>query len=289
VDDAAIDRIADRVSRALAAGAPVDAAALRLVVHRFAVTGRDAWRDVLGRALARVADDHAAALAVGAATPGDLGAAPPDPARMLLLAEALAVADDQDLRNLVAAVAARCQAAWPQRGTVASAAGIVDFCLAAGLALTSSSLVAAAVGELERLVSLAYEPGDGVAQLLTTRSRTTGDLATHVAVALALLRAYDASGRTAYPMLAEELMHADAVRAAAPPLGVAALGLAAVLARLAVLQRDPDYRAVAVTRDDGQYAQAAERLLRAFDPESDPPLDVAAAYGLAVEEWLRLA
>ena len=148
-------------------------------------------------------------------------------------------------------------------------------------------MIVETIDELERVVGIAYEPGDGVAQTLSTRTRSTGDLATHVAVAHALLRAYDVSGRLAYPMLAEELMQ-ESLRTRTESGTLSTVEGARVLIRLTDLQRDPDYRAVAVTRDDAAYREVAEQWLRAFDAEADAPLAAAAAYALAVSDWLRL-
>jgi len=71
-----------------------------------------------------------------------------------------------------------------------------------------------------------------------------------------------------------------------PPC-LASLEGARILARLVALQRDADYRAIAVTRDDHDFQRIGQAWLR--DAEAATlPLPIAAAYALAVDEWLRI-
>jgi len=271
VDGAVVDRIADRIARTLQAGEAVPSSALRLLVRRFVATGRDEWRPGLQCGLS-------------AATWPD-GPGPAAPGWLHALADALVIADDDGLREAVRAQAHACRAAWPARGALRDAAWSVDACLAAAAALSDGLLLADAVDELERIVGLAYEPGEGVAQSLRTAIREPGDLATHVAAALALLRAFDVSGRLAYPMLAEELMQAWL------PVDTGEVGpaleAARVLFQLAHLQEDADYRDATVTRTGAGYDRHGERILHAVSSAPEAPLGLAAAYGLAMEEWLR--
>jgi len=268
-----IDRVAARVALAVTSGEVVAPIALRLLLRRFIAAGEE-YRAPL-------------ALALGADADAD---ASPDPERLLLLAEALPVADDAWMRERVSRHAAELSAVWPSRGSVADAARTVASCLAAGTALGADALIARAVDELEHVVAVAYEPGDGIAQMLSTRTRSTGDLATHVAMAGALLSAYDVADRPAYPMLAEELMRTvlrEPPDADEPPC-LASLEGARILARLVALQRDAEYRAIAVTRDDHDFQRVGEAWLRDAEADTTLPLPVAAAYALAVDEWLRI-
>jgi len=291
VDLTEIDRVTDRLMRSLADGETRAPAVLRFLLRRFAATARDDLRDVLGPA-------------IGDAIENDDGQ-DQDPERLIALAEAVELSNDPMLGDAVRRDAVRCRGSWPSRGPVAPAAATVEFCLIAARALAEPAWTSDALDELERVIGIAYEPGDGMAQQLTTRVRIPGDLATHVATSLALLQAFDATGRLPYPMLAEELMahverrsHVGPVggvegvkgdehlERVAPVASVASLDAARVLARLASLQRDPDYRAVAVTRGDGD--RSAERHLRAFDLAAARDPALMAAYGLALEAWLQV-
>ena len=266
-----IDRVAARVALAVTSGEVVAPIALRLLLRRFIAAGEE-YRAPL-------------ALALGADVNADTS---PDPERLLLLAEALPVADDAWMRERVSRHAAELSAVWPSRGSVADAARTVASCLAAGTALGADALIVRAVDELEHVVAVAYEPGDGIAQMLSTRTRSTGDLATHVAMAGALLSAYDVADRPAYPMLAEELMRTVLREPPDEPPCLASLEGARILARLVALQRDAEYRAIAVTRDDHDFQRVGEAWLRAAEADTTLPLAVAAAYALAVDEWLRI-
>ena len=269
MDATGVDAIADRIAAVLESGAAVPSAALTLLLRRFLATGSDAWRPGLEVGLSRVV-----------VAPDDLS-----PGWLMALVEALAVTDAGELRQTVATGTGRLRAGWPCRGPLLPAVRGVEACLAAGEALDDTAGIVAAVDELERIVSVGYEPGDGLAQTLRTALRQPGDLPTHVATASALLRAFDVTGRLAYSMLAEELMRpwmsADADGSPAT------FDAARVLFRLARLQADPDYLASAVTRADAGYERVGRRLLSACVGPSDALLPVAAAYGLAMEEWLR--
>jgi hypothetical protein len=271
VDAAVIDRIAARVAHAVTSGEAVAPIALRLLLRRFIASGEE-YREPLALALGADADIRDT----------------PDPERLLLLADALQVSDDAWIRDALSRQATEMAAVWPSRGAVADAVRTVDSCLAAGAALGAEALIISAIDELERVVSIAYEPGDGVAQTLSTRTRSTGDLATHVATAAALLTAYDVANRPAYPMLAEELMRTALAEATGGPPSLALLEGARVLARLVSLQRDADYRAVAITREDSDYQRVAEGWLGGVDVDEALPLPLAAVYALAVDDWLRL-
>ncbi len=136
---------------------------------------------------------------------------------------------------------------------------------------------------------MAYEPGDGVAQTLSTRSRTPGDLRDHVAAALALLRAPTTlTDRLPYPMLAEELMYgttaARRLMVGMSSLEAAGVDVAAAGERL---QRDRRFRAVACDAAKMRRTAAGARNVHATAPRcstADPPVALASAsYGLALK------
>ena len=180
MDSAALDWITDRILQGLARGEAVGRGRLRLILHGFAATGREDLRAALGPALGGslvTADDAA-------------GASPSRPDRLLLLAEAVEVSDDARCVTMWRGSRTRAVQAWPSRGTVARAAAEVEACLTAGAVLSAAPIVAAAVDELERVIGHAYEPGEGVARTISTRSRTPGDLRDQVVAASALLTAH---------------------------------------------------------------------------------------------------
>jgi hypothetical protein len=296
VYSAAIDWITDRILQELAGGEAVGTNGLRLILHGFASTGREDLRAALGPALggSLVASDDAVAETAG-------------PDRLLLLAEAVEVSDDGALRDDVARLADACRVAWPSRGTVARAVAEVEACLTAGAVLSAPSLVAAAVDELERVIGHVYEPGEGVARTISTRSRTPGDLRDQVVAASALLRAHAITDRLPYAMLAEELMTC-AVRGwwneqhgafaqdvdASDRSGVSHLSgfttncdAARVLLHLAALHADLDYRTMGAVGQQVDYADRADRTLSSLDGVYQQFGADSAPYGLAIEEWLK--
>lgn len=287
MDSDLLERVTGRIRDRLASGEALPPSAVRFLVHRFARTGAEDLRAGLGVALADVVSGEAdGAGGAGVAEPPLATDAETAAARALLLAESFEVADDPALADALDRAVRRCRAAWPLRGSTAAAGRNLEACLTAGAARASTEVVAAAVDELERVVGVVYEPGDGVAQVVTTRTRTAGDLDTHASMALALLRAFDVTGRVAYAMLADEL--ARAMPAFPAEASTASFDAARVAARLAVLQRDDAYRAAAVTREDSVHARDADARLRGFEPPPDAPAALSAAYGFALEERLGL-
>jgi hypothetical protein len=63
---------------------------------------------------------------------------------------------------------------------------------------------------------------------------------------------------------------------------------ASVLCRLAGLHRDSDYRAAAVVAHDADYRADAERLLSRHETGAFDDRRNAAAFGLALAQWLEL-
>lgn len=299
MDTAAIDWITDRILQGLARGEAVGAAGLRVILHGFAATGRDDLRDALGPALG-------GSLIIASDDDGDhVEAVAPD--RLLLLAEAVEVSDDDGLRDDVVRLAEECRETWPSRGTVARAVAEVEACLTAGAVLSAAPLVAAAIDELERVIGYVYEPGEGVSRSISTRSRTPGDLRDHVAVASALLRAHAITDCLPYAMLAEELMTWTARRWWDDRLGAFAAdgdacersavshlsgfttncAAARVLCQLAGLHADNDYRSMAAVGQHIDYGDRAQRTLAGLDEVYRQFGIDSAPYGLAIEEWLK--
>jgi uncharacterized protein YyaL (SSP411 family) len=239
--------------------------------------------------------------------------------------EAAAISDDERLDEGIETLVRSLRSNWPARGDVWSAMQSIDACLAAARRLSNEGpLVAAAVDELERVVGLAYEPGEGLLGSLRPRSSQAGGLRDHVAAASALLSAYAIAGRLPYSMLAEELIQFarrtwwDATSGgfwrtsnaesqtlnpanAANPANLANPSnpsnrdlfvwncqAARVLCRLAALHEDPEYRAVAVIAHQSDYAGDATRTLDTLEPGyRDRGLE-AAIYGVALGEWLAM-
>jgi hypothetical protein len=295
VYSAALDWIIDRILQGLTRGEAVGADGLRLILHGFAATGREDLRDALGPALGG-----------SLGTSNDASAAD-GPDRLLLLAEAVEVSDDGALRDDVARLADSYREAWPSRGTLARAVAEIEACLTAGAVLSAAPVVTAAVDELERVIGHVYEPGEGVSRMVSTRSRTAGDLRDQVVAASALLRAHAVTDRLPYAMLAEELMTwavrgwwnehhgafaADLEMPDRPGSSdvngfVVNCGAARVLCHLATLHADDHYRAMAAVGQQVDYAERAQRTLSRLDEVYQQFGVDSAPYGLAIEEWLK--
>ena len=300
--DSTIDWLADRVLEALTQGHVVAPTALRLLVRRFASTGREDLGGALGPALADVLETPA--------TP----TTPSTAETLLLLIEALDISADEALGEAVTYRAAELRRAWPSRGTVSEAMPGLTACLAAAQ-LGPDAGLAGAIDELERIVGIIYEPGDGVAREIRAGA-ARGGLADHAEVASTLLYAYATTGRVPYAMLAEELMQvarrawwdegsadlaegpeglegvevlvAPAVRADEPPVGFAvSCTLVTVLCRLAVLRTTADYRETVAAAAHTDYGTWASHLIHGLASSYRPLGHVAAGYGLALDEWVR--
>jgi uncharacterized protein YyaL (SSP411 family) len=192
----------------------------------------------------------------------------------------------------------------------------VDACLsAAGRLPDTDEIVSPAIDELEHIVGVVYEPGEGLLRTIDRKSAAPGDLRDHVAAVAALLTAYTITGRLPYSMLAEELMQFSRrtwwdsagggfkTSAAAPnddrramadggPLNldqfVANCEASRVLCRLAALHQDAEYRMIAVIAHESNYVEDAKRTLEALGPSYREYGIAAAVYGLALEEWLAV-
>jgi hypothetical protein len=275
-----VERVTESVLQALAGGEPT-APAVRLLLRRYAATGRDDMRDALEPALTRALDiwpqagrdEHAGWL--------------------MLFAEAAGVSDDERLQDAMAGVASRVQASWGRGRLMAAGATGVDACLRAAGAGERVGNLQAAIDELERLVAGAYQPGEGVSMAAPGgRPR----LADHVSTASALVTAFERTGRLPYSMLAEELMQfaartladADAPGFFDGETGAKPFALnceaVSVLCRLAALHRSDEYRGAAVLAAGADYGRNAERILHWLAPEAPTLGLTGAVYGLAAED-----
>lgn len=301
MDEAAIDWIVEQVLGALAGGEHASPAGLTLVLRRYAATGRADLGDALGPALARALDR-----ATSPDRPDD-GLAE----WLALFVEAAEISEDERLGAAAAALVAALRRRWPGTGRLTPALRSVDVCLSAAHLGNEDVVAVAAIDELERIVGATYEPGEGL---------VGADLLDHAAAAATLLTAFAIAGRLPYAMLAEELIQFARRTWWDEPNGGFRLerrtpnvegenverenlerstqhverffwancDLARVLCRLAALHADADYREVAVIARQSDYAGDARRTLEALAPLYRDRGAESAAYGLAIEEFLRL-
>jgi hypothetical protein len=284
----AIERVTDATLEALARDEAPTAPAVRLLLRRYAATGRDDIRGALEPALARAVDGWTE-------RPRD-----EYPGWLLLFAEAAAVSDDERLRSAAADLTGSLRESWGTEGKVAVAAANVDACLRASDVVNAAAvpveMVQAAIDEIERVVAGAYRPGDGVSETVFGTG-TRGRLSDQSSAASALLTAFECTNRLPYSMLAEELMQFarrtlwdagdggffDGDSGTKPfALNCEA---ASALCRLALLHGSDDYQRAAVVASDADYRGDAGRILEWLAP-SAPELGLAGAvYGLAAADW----
>jgi hypothetical protein len=277
-----LDAVAVRLLDAIARDEPLGAGALTFLLRHYLATGREDLGEAIGGALA-------GALARGAGEPDVTARA----AWLTLFAEATALSDDERLLTAAAALVAGLREEWPSAMQVAEAAASVDACLratdVAGL-VDPQELVPAAIDQLERIVGGAYQPGGGMAATIHGAAHARGGAADQIRPAAALLTAFERSARLPYSMLAEELVQPARRDPATPGDGVITCEAARVLCRLAVLHADEQYRGAAVLAAGADYHRDAERMLAAQSARAlGGTLDEAAAYGLALGEWLATA
>ena len=288
----AVDWITSQVLRALneGEGERTTPHALLFLLRRYSTTGSDALSEALGPALAR-------ALEIAASRPDEQD---DDRAQWLMLfVEAAELSQDDRLTPAVNDLVERLMHRWPSTGDVAAASRAVEACLVA--TRVNGTWLAKTIDELERIIGVSYQPGDGLARNLMNTAREPGRLEDHATASSALLSAYAATGRLPYSMLAEELMQfarrswwdsTDGGFSAGDAESFSANCEAArVLCRLAMLHRDEEYRQVAVIAHASDYADDAARTLRALDGKYQSVGVDAALYGIALgeAEALRLA
>jgi hypothetical protein len=249
-------------------------------------TGRDDLRDALGPALAGALE--ASSVERDSSRRSEW---------LALFVEASALSDDDRLRDAAGALVGALRALWPSRGDIAPAMRSVGACLLAASDGNASTLVPAAIDELERVIGLTYAPGEGLTRKIHEPPGEAGDFGDHVAAISALLTAHAVTGRLPYSMLAEELMQFarrswwDEVRGgfhAGPAPFASNCESVRVLCRLAALHEDADYRKAAVVANRSDYADDARRTLESLGLSyRDQGLE-AARYGLALDEYLSL-
>jgi hypothetical protein len=266
-----------------ARGEPLGPLALTFLVRRYAATGAEELRGALERGL----------------TTGLEGLASENRNKagwIQTLCEAAAVADDERIGDGVMRAARGLCAGWPSRGAIVDAMRDVDACLTAALVLDERGrdVAGAAVDELERVMCIAYHPGEMLPRSLQNPEEPDGGIEEHVAAASALLTAHDLTARLPYSMLAEELI--QAVRRPGGPHetgqaeGLNCAGrcaLARVLGRLARLHDDDDYRRAAVIARSCDYRAEAKAELDAIAALPGASTEDAAMFGVAMDEVAR--
>src|SRR5439155_5910063 len=95
---------------------------------------------------------------------------------------------------------------WGAGRHVEDAMRTVEACLLSVNLPEAREAAADAIDELERVVSKAYRPGEGMAHEVGVPVFVRGGLGDQVRSASALLTAYLLTGRLPYSMLADELM-----------------------------------------------------------------------------------
>lgn len=254
----------------------VPPAALQLLLKRFSATGRHDLAEHLGAALAREVDRKAPRSADGECD------------WLILFSEATVLSDDARLRDAVIELLPRVRIGW-SKGNVAAAMRAVEACLVSVNVAGVRALAADAVDALERIVSGAYRPGEGMAHEAGATPFVRGGIDDHVCAASALLTAHALTGRLPYAMLADELMQ-GAVRVRSEQDVPFALDCetARVFCRLALLHRDEEYRRTAILAVGTDYAEEATRMLTRLEPRARARGVESAPFGLALAEWLNL-
>ena len=272
---AALDEVAARVVDAIARDEPFDAVLPAFLLRHYLATD-GALGEPLGAALARTLEFAAVEASI-------IGRA----AWLMVLADAVAVADDERIRPAAARLIANLEAEWPAQADVSDASASVDACLRAAALVDSEELIQPAIDQLERVIGGSYRPGDGLGRDANgvRRRCSFGD---HVRASSALLTAFDLTGRLPYSMLAEELMLIARREPAAGVDLVMQCEAARVLVRLAALHDDPGYRAAAVIAADADYRADASHVLESqAAPALAGSVAEAAAYGLALLDLLK--
>src|SRR5581483_2114607 len=115
--------------------------------------------------------------------------------------EALAISDDDRLRQASAELVDRLMSGTSAATALADVCCAMEACLRALPLDTGSGVAAEAIDRLEHVVAHAYRPGEGVA----VDPSDAPKIDDQIAAAAALLTAYDRTARLPYAMLAEEL------------------------------------------------------------------------------------
>jgi hypothetical protein len=271
----AVEQVTVAVLDALARDEAPTSAALRFLLRSYSATGRADIRDAVEPALARALEL--------APTAG----ADEQPRWLLLFAEAATMSGDERLSSMAADLAQHVRSTWGRdRQRLDVAAEGVDACLRATELVSIGDLIQPAIDELEHLVGAAYQPGHGVSDRL----------ADQIAVASALITAYQVTDRLPYSMLAEELVQAARRAGWNAESGAFSSGdadvsqsnlfglnceAATVLSRLAALHKSAEYRDAAVIAPGADYDDDAARILESLAGEAPAYGLAGAVYGLA--------
>jgi hypothetical protein len=280
----AIEWITARVVESLHVDVALDPSALLFLLRQYRATDRADLAEALGPALARALD-------------ASTGRSNRDPEWLTLFTEASAASEDPRLPAAVVDLVAALRQEWGRQHGIATAMRSIDACLKTVDVVDPMELVPRAIDELERVISMAYLPGEGLADDGSRRDSTRGGLDAHVSAASALVTAYEATGRLPYAMLADELIQfsrrtlwdADAggffggAGANEKPF-VLNCEAACVLIRLHALYTSNDYAEAAVLNadQDANYGRDAERVLEALEAVYRDRGSAAAAYALAL-------
>ena len=163
-DGRLFDEVVNRALREPGTGSDVVPAIVRVLMRRYATTGRPDLEEAIGPALARALD--ASESGVSPAARADL---------ILLFVEGAALSSDERLRQAVSLLVSKAIEDWPAVGDVASAARSIDSCLRGADLISSDDanrLIAIAVDELERIVGPCYRPGEGMAHSIDDHEDT---------------------------------------------------------------------------------------------------------------------
>ena len=290
MDRDAVERIVDTIIAALGRGEAVGPRSLTFLLRCYGSSDRPDIRQALEPALAQALESQALAQTIAERAEW-----------LVLLSDALALSTDDRLYDAATTLVTALRRGWGESLDVAGGAVSVEACLRASRSVEVKAIVPDAIDELERIVAAAYRPGEGVVGQVRAGREDAGRLANHVALASALLTAYDVSGRLPYSMLAEELMQyarrkfwnddtASFSDADSDPSEMVGLNCEAarVLCWLGALHADQQYRAAAVIRSEATYADDAARILNAHHTASEESGAFVGAYGLALIEWLAL-
>ena len=264
--------ITESLLEADARGETIGPAGLTFLIRRYAAAGGDELRPALERGLTQALDRVA----------GGDGA----PAWIRVLCEAAAITDDERIAGAVADASRALRGGWPCRGSLLDATRSVDACLASAILLDDRGSIGQAIDELERIVGLAYRPGEKLPLSLRNPDEPDGGIEEHVAAASALLDAHDLTARLPYSMLAEELIQPLRVDHDTGRIAVRCT-LARVLGRLARLHDDEEYVRAAVVARASDYRAEARAVLEGVARSVDANREDAALFGIVTDELAR--
>lgn len=282
-----LERLTGSALHAITSGDSVSPRILRFLLRSYAVSGRTDIGDALGVALAASLSQSAA---------DDSNERQVEWARLFL--EATSLSDDERMLRAADETIDRLRRSWSAEPDILRLARSLDVVMR-GIEqreASSGDLLAEAVDRLEALIAHGYRPGGGL--IRPGSAAEAARLADQIAAGTALASAYRITGRLPYAMLAEELLQFtrrtwwNAERArfedASPDNFVVNCEAIQLFGALGALHGDEDYRSTAVFTADANYLADAEHLLAALgrvvlghDHES------AAAYGIALRDWLR--